>query len=69
MQHAYNRTRLLAGLLPQDFQDVACKSRIEVGHRLLAAGHLGCATVDVRGETQMVQDLKRLGAVGAREAR
>ncbi len=36
---------------------------------LLATGHLRCAAVNVGSETQVVKDLKRLGAIRAREAR
>jgi len=88
MEHTYDRAGLLTGLLPQDFQDVACEIRIQVGHRfvgkkhlglleqssrdrrslLLAARHLSCPTVNVRCETQIVEDLERLGAVCARKA-
>jgi hypothetical protein len=88
MEHTHDRARLLAGLVPQDFQNAACEIRIEVGHRLvgkkhlwfleqssrerrpllLATRYLRCATVNVRSETQTVEDLKRLSPIRPRKA-
>ena len=41
MEHTDDRARLLAGLLPKDFQDAACEIRIKIGHRFVGKEHLG----------------------------